>query len=68
MSQILLSCNYNTSKRQVEYLVFDKDTARHKFINPVKAKLDNVEIDFCDVYDKNTDEYIRTEIYISSKE
>ena len=28
MSQILLSCNYNTSKRQVEYLVFDKDTAR----------------------------------------
>lgn len=28
MSQILLSCNYNTSKRQVEYLVFDKDTAK----------------------------------------
>lgn len=28
MSQILLSCNYNTSKRQVEYLVFDKNTVK----------------------------------------
>lgn len=48
--------------------LFDKDTTRHKFMNPVKAKLDNVEIDFCDIYDKHSDEYIRTEIYICNKE
>lgn len=44
--------------------LFDKDKARHKFMNPAKAIIDNIEIDFCDIYDKNTDEYIRTEIYI----
>lgn len=37
-------------------------------MHPAKAIVDNLEVDFCDVYDKTIDEYIRTEIYISSKE
>ena len=48
--------------------LFDKDIARHKFMHPSKAILDGIEIDFCDVYDRSTDEYIRTEVYICSKE
>lgn len=63
-----LKYKYPEVKIQDNLFLFDKDTTRHKFMNPVKAKLDNIEIDFCDVYDKSTDEYIRTEIYISNKE
>lgn len=48
MSQILLSCNYNTSKRQVEYLVFDKDTAK------ITVVLDTDLVDNKSDYDKVT--------------
>ena len=63
-----LKCKYPEVKIQDNLFLFDKDTARHKFMHPAKAILDNLEIDFCDIYDKHSDEYIRTEIYISSKE
>lgn len=41
-----LKYKYPEIKIQDNLFLFDKDTTRHKFMNPVKAKLDNVEIDF----------------------